>query len=278
MIYGIDFGTSNTVVAYGDIRKSRVLQFGNSSIIPSLMYVDYSGKISIGRNAIADYARGLQLYGNKSDPYAYFRFFQGLKMVLRDNDLDQITLFDKPTRVEDLIGMFLRCLREEIETLTHDSSDEVVIGWPADLDEKANEVVMRRFISGCEYAGYKTIHFVHEPVAVLIDSLQELNGTCMIFDFGGGTLDLTVADVRDNHVDIRAIIGKRLGGYTLSEDIAKQRIIKFFGHGSEYQNYGRPKLILPYHLTSQVASFNTLPLKAIALNMLFLLVFLILSI
>ena len=87
-------------------------------------------------------------------------------MVLRDNDLDQITLFDKPTRVEDLIGMFLRCLREEIETLTHDSSDEVVIGWPADLDEKANEVVMRRFISGCEYAGYKTIHFVHEPVAV----------------------------------------------------------------------------------------------------------------
>ena len=69
------------------------------------------------------------------------------------------------------------------------------------------------------------------PVAAAVDLVGSEKGRVVVFDFGGGTLDITVADLRDDSVGILSNVGLELGGFHLDEDLAQARVRGHFGHG-----------------------------------------------
>ena len=66
-MYGIDFGTSNTVVTVLEGGKSRVLDLGEGGVIPSLLYFERDRRPSVGHEAMADYGEALQRWRGTAD-------------------------------------------------------------------------------------------------------------------------------------------------------------------------------------------------------------------
>jgi len=68
-MYGIDFGTSNTVVTVRSGGTTRVLDLGEGGVIPSLLYFERDRRPSVGREAMADYAAALQRWRGTGNLY-----------------------------------------------------------------------------------------------------------------------------------------------------------------------------------------------------------------
>ncbi len=263
MTIGIDFGTSNTVVSVKQAGKSIVLSLGeDGEITPSLMFFEADGRLSIGNEARCDYARALSGTGDLSRK---FRFFQGLKFALRDQYFSGTKLFGKRWTIEQLVGAFLMEIRKNTEEAIGGSSDLVILGLPVKLsaDPAAENALSQRYNDACALAGYDNIRFVREPVAAMNSIASKGDGIRLVFDFGGGTLDITVADIRNGKPVVLANAGTDLGGYHLNEDISRARIIRHFGYGSAFKTMTGKLLEIPAWVTNQVASFYALPLADI---------------
>lgn len=264
MIYGIDFGTSNTVVSAGSGESSRVLSLGSEGeVVPSLMYFDFEGRVSIGAQARADYAASLARGGPSSQR---FRFFQALKFALRDPLFSGTKLFGRRWSIEQLVGAYLREIRKLAEEATGESAELVVMGRPVSLSSnpKDEEMLTARYREACALAGFKELRFALEPVGAMSGLARSLGGRVLVFDFGGGTLDVTVAEIGGGKVRVLASEGADIGGYLLNEDISRARVIGHFGYGSSFRTMTGRRLEIPSWVTNQVASFYALPLADIA--------------
>jgi hypothetical chaperone protein len=131
--------------------------------------------------------------------------------------------------------------------------------------------VLERYRAACAYAGFDEVSFVPEPVAAAAgmagkDGAPD-GGIVLVFDFGGGTLDVAVARrslAVGGSMSILASAGRDLGGYLLNEDISRARIIRHFGSGGKFRTMKGTYLDMPTWITDQVASFYALPLADIA--------------
>lgn len=83
-MYGIDFGTSNTVVTARDGGTTRLLDLGEGGVVPSLLYFERDRRASVGAEAIRDYTEALARWKDAGNLYSHFRFFQALKLALKD--------------------------------------------------------------------------------------------------------------------------------------------------------------------------------------------------
>ncbi|HOX48206.1 MAG TPA: Hsp70 family protein, partial [Spirochaetales bacterium] len=119
-----------------------------------------------------------------------------------------------------------------------------------------------RFREAALLAGFDSVDFVYEPVAASVDALDggRGRGTVLVFDFGGGTLDISVARGGERGVEILSSAGMDLGGYLLNEDLARARIVGHFGAGGKWRTMTGRWLEMPAWITNQVASFYALPL------------------
>lgn len=279
MTYGIDFGTSNTVVtALGEDGKARILELeGEGDVVPSLMYFEQSGEFSIGQAALADYSRAIASGRARGAHQNQFRFFQGLKFALRDSYFSGTKLFGKRWSIEQLVGAYLRRVREKADDATGSRGDTAIVGRPVSLSGAPadEDRILGRYREASRLAGFSETRFVMEPVAAMSDIAREGSGLTLVFDFGGGTLDLTVADLSPGDARILSSIGADLGGYHLNEDISRAKVIRHFGYGSKFRSMTGRELEIPGWITNQVASFYALPLtdvlhtKAVIKDMLF---------
>ena len=266
--YGIDFGTSNTVVsARGEASRAGILELsGQGRVVPSLMYFEESGAVSIGQEALADYAAAIRSVGGSEARTGRFRFFQGLKFALRDRYFTGTKLFGRRWSIEQLVGLYLRRVRELAEEAAGEAAELLVLGRPVSLsDDPAGEAaILERYREAARLAGFAETRFVMEPVAAMSDIASEGGGELvLVFDFGGGTLDLTVADLRGGSFRVLSTLGADLGGYRINEDISRGRVARHFGYGSTFRSMTGRELEIPGWITNQVASFYALPLSDI---------------
>jgi hypothetical chaperone protein len=279
MTYGIDFGTSNTVVtALGEDGAARILELElEGDVVPSLMYFEQSGEFSIGQAALADYSRSIATARASGGHHNQFRFFQGLKFALRDRYFSGTKLFGKRWSIEQLVGAYLRRLRELADDATGSHGELAIMGRPVSLsgDPASEELILARYREAARIAGFSDVRFVMEPVAAMSDIARKEAGLTLVFDFGGGTLDLTVAEIGPGGSRILSSLGVDLGGYHLNEDISRAKVIRHFGYGSKFRSMTGRELEIPGWITNQVASFYALPLtdvlhtKAVIKDMLF---------
>ena len=265
-MYGIDFGTSNTVVTHRTGGITRVLQLDEGGIIPSLLYFERDRRPAVGREAMRDYASALELWRGHGDLYSRFRFFQGIKLALKDPYFEGTALFGSRVKVEALAAIFLKEVKRRADEATGVDSRRLVLGRPVVLspDPAADARLQKRFEEAAIIAGFEEVDFVLEPVAASVDVAGAEGDVVLVFDFGGGTLDISLARWSGGGPEILASVGADLGGYLLNEDLSRARIIGHFGAGGKFKTMTGRELEIPSWITNQVASFYALPLADIA--------------
>ncbi|EJF07580.1 molecular chaperone [Thiovulum sp. ES] len=186
---GIDFGNStNFVTKYDFVRKDAVAvanmgSYAGSDIFDNVIYIEGDGKYILGKR-------------NRMDDT--LNFFDDVKRhITSDNQKWRVpNLGDRQVTASDIAEMIFTGIREKVEA-THGGKkiDGAVITVPYAYGDKYR----KRIKKSAENAGIPVIKLVEEPVAAAIsfgvfgDEIE--NGkkeNIVVFDFGGGTFDLTI--------------------------------------------------------------------------------------
>jgi len=265
---GIDFGTSNSGVSVSDGRSVRLLPIDQKNVVPevvkTILYITRDFKYYIGQEAMELYYRHnvgrLRRYAKKwtgeldyhggdgmfyvTDVYTYVdelqpgRLLQFLKTALRTEGLEGTQIFDRYFTVGDLLTVYLRALKQRSEDILGEKVTGVTLGRPVKFSNKpAMDQKSQQTLREAAYeAGFETVDFELEPVAAAL--FYELNlqrpENILIFDFGGGTLDLTIMRLGDPVKSGRKVYangGIDIAGSDFDKAIIEKRMLKHFGKG-----------------------------------------------
>ena|ERR1700732_4774988 len=222
---GVDFGTSNSTVAWFDGRQLRFVGIEtNSPILPTAMHLSKEYEGTTGAAAIERYvqentarlvhlvpeilgqaARSIEnsspdhemaelttsrnaVFGPLIDHGLPGRLFLGLKRLLGNPAIDRIFVFNRPYRLVALLTPVLLRLHEAVEKELRAPVSRAHIGRPVNFegsDASRNSLAVSRLTEAGAHAGFRTIEFYPEPIAATLSFLWQRRVT------GNGTV-LTV--------------------------------------------------------------------------------------
>ncbi|HNT24959.1 MAG TPA: Hsp70 family protein [Anaerolineales bacterium] len=284
---GIDFGTSNSGVAAYDGRSVHLLPVDPHSAMPgvikTILYITRDQRPYVGQEAVELYYRQnvnrLRRFVKKwageidvrgsdmhyvHDVYTFVdelspgRLLQYIKTALRSPGYQGTQIFDRYYTLGEIITLYLHELKRRAEDLLHEKIGGVVLGRPVqfhsdpELDRRAEETLRQAALE----AGFAQVSFELEPVAAALDYEQGLARpqTSMIFDFGGGTLDITIMRLGDPaHRQVYASRGLGIAGSDFDRAIIEKRLLTHFGLGRASLS---PEL---QELVHAVADWSALP-------------------
>lgn len=205
--YGIDFGTTNSSIAIrfvGDDNSEHTLVVDVKDTfpretIPSVVFVNENGNISAGERAIEEYAQN----GRNKDSL----FVKRIKLDL-ENQGSRLSynIGEKQISGVNLIAAILKQLRLKAEKCADELDIEmsgVVMGVPVQYGDIQKNILKKALVRAGFYRDFeqadRETEFVSEPIAVAVHyglNLQH-DKTVMVFDFGGGTLDLAIVNLKN---------------------------------------------------------------------------------
>ncbi len=289
MRLGIDFGTTNSSVAQFDgatLNRFTLDQAGdNVNVLPSLIYINRAHHAQVGTAAALHYLDRetgraskwerrvvgeidyvgadmsyVQTVHVMVDAAAQGRLLQYVKTALRDPSYEGTQVFDRFYTVDELVAMVLKQLKTSAEKQTGEQSRAVVLGRPVkfsddpDVTERAEEILFK----GARLAGFEDIRFELEPIGATFyyHIAAPKRQTALIFDFGGGTLDLTIARVGGKQApEILATHGVLVGGDDLDRQVMRS-LRKHFGGGRAMG----AKQPLPEYILELLDNWQTMPI------------------
>lgn len=208
MIIGIDLGTTNSLVAYLRDGEPKIIpnRLGKN-LTPSVVSVDEEGTVYVGESA----KERLLLYPETSA--AVFKRTMGTDKKYR--------LGDRDFNSEELSSFILRALKEDAETFLGEPVTEAIISVPAYFNDKRRKATKR----AGELAGLKVERIISEPTAAAISygiCHRNQNTKFLVFDLGGGTFDVSVLELFNNILEVRAVAGDNyLGGEDFTQVLLK---------------------------------------------------------
>ncbi|MBI4037326.1 Hsp70 family protein [Candidatus Daviesbacteria bacterium] len=190
--------------------------------------------------------------------YGTGRLIQALKSSLRTS-FKGTTIFGQFYSVEELIGMFVKKIKEKAEAENGLAIEEITIGRPVhfSLDPEVDQKAQNRLAVAMKTAGFKKLKFEYEPVAAAKQFLAASNQkqTIFVFDFGGGTLDTAIVRFGEK-IEVLATDGVYIGGDLLNADIMQHTLWDYFGASS---TWGEQKLQMPSYIYSALNSWYSIP-------------------
>jgi molecular chaperone HscC len=199
VIVGIDLGTTNSAVAVW--RHGTAELIPNSlghTLTPSAVSIDDEGKLLVGLAA-----RERQTT-HPAQTATIFKRYMGTQK--------SISLGKKNFLPEDLSAMVLQSLKRDAEAFLGASVTEAIITVPAYFNDKQRQATRR----AGEIAGLRVERLLNEPTAAaLAYGIHELQSETkfLVFDLGGGTFDVSILEIFDGVIEVRATTGdNRLGG------------------------------------------------------------------
>ena len=262
---GIDFGTSNSGVAIYDGQRVQLLPVDPKNVLPevikTVLYITKDYRASIGQEAVETYyrdnvnrqrrfvkqwageidVRGADMFYVR-DIYVYVdelkpgRLLQYLKTALRKDGYAGTQIFERYYTVGDLAKTYLSLLKQRAENVLGESIESVTLGRPVkftespEQDHKAQETLRQ----AAQEAGFKEVDFELEPIAAALDYEQSIQKpqNVVIFDFGGGTLDIAVMRLGDPRKrEVFASGGVDIAGSDFDRAIIEKRMLSHFGLG-----------------------------------------------
>lgn len=207
-IIGIDLGTTNSLAAVWRNGKSELIPNANGDYLtPSVVSVDTDGTILIGQ-AAKD-----RLVSHPEQTAACFKRYMGTPKVYR--------LGGRAFTPEELSALVLRRLREDAECYLGEPVTEAVISVPAYFAEAQRAATKR---AGA-LAGLTVERLVNEPSAAALSGHigdGDADHVSLVFDLGGGTLDVSLVERFENVVSVTAVSGdNQLGGSDFDVLIAR---------------------------------------------------------
>ena len=205
---GIDLGTTNSLAAVWKDGKSVLIPnaFGDL-LTPSAVSLDEDGTILVGKVAKE------RLISHPECSVTAFKRLMGTTAKLQ--------LGEQAFSPEELSSFVLRRLKEDAEAYLGEPVTEAVISVPAYFNDNQRSATKL----AAQLAGLHTERLVNEPSAAALACRFQDTGkdqSFLVFDFGGGTLDVSVVDCFDTVIEIAAVAGdNRLGGNDFDEAIAR---------------------------------------------------------
>jgi molecular chaperone HscC len=199
MIVGIDLGTTNSLIAVWQDGAARLIPNSLGEVLtPSCVSIDEDDTILVGRAA----RERLQTHPDRS--VAAFKRHMGSDRVTR--------LGRRAFRPEELSALILRALKEDAEAALGAPVIEAVITVPAYFSDAQRKATR----AAGQLAGLKVERLLNEPTAAALAygmHLRDAESRFLVFDLGGGTFDVSVLDLFENVMEVRASAGdNQLGG------------------------------------------------------------------
>lgn len=209
-ILGVDLGTTNSLaVVYKEGKPVLIPNAFGEYITPSAVSI-LDGKIVVGKLAKE------RLITHPECSASLFKRNMGTDVTY--------TLDKKEYDAATLSSFVVKQLIEDAQNYLHESIDEVVISVPAYFNARQRQDTKRIG----ELLGVKVERLINEPSAAAIAChMDDEYETFVVFDFGGGTLDVSVVDCFENVISINAISGNNhLGGTDFDRAMAEYFCLK----------------------------------------------------
>lgn len=264
---GIDFGTSNSGVAVYDGSRVHLLPIDAKNVMPevvkTILYITKDYKHYIGQEAVELYykhninrlrrfvkkwAGEIDVFGADmhyvDDIYVYVdelkpgRLLQFLKTALRSKGYQGTQVFDRYYNLTDIVAAYLREIKYRAESILHEKIEAVTLGRPVKFssDSVQDKLSQESLRLAALTAGFKAVDFEYEPVAAALFYEMTLDHpqNALIFDFGGGTLDITIMHLGDPlKRKVFASGGISVAGSDFDRAIIQKRLLPYFGKGQE---------------------------------------------
>ncbi|MDT8304612.1 MAG: Hsp70 family protein [Anaerolineae bacterium] len=288
MIVGMDFGTTNSGMAVYDGQELRRLPLDPSSenprVVRSALYITNEQDVFIGRDAIDRYfgqnvgrptklervwvgeieVRGADMYF-VTDAYVWAdvmspgRLFLSFKTNLRDHQYTGTVIGNFFYRIEALLALYFYVTRQRAQKLLGRDVHEVVLGRPVHFadDPQHDTLAQERLLRGAFAAGYERVYLQREPIAAAhhYANLTQRAQNILVFDFGGGTLDITVMRLGNGERDVLATGGVPLAGDVFDQKLVRAQLPRHFGEGS---TYGSKEMPIPHWIYDTFANWQTI--------------------
>jgi molecular chaperone DnaK len=224
-IIGIDLGTTNSVVAVMEGNEPKVIVNAEGSrITPSVVGFARNGERLVGQVAKR------QAVTNPENTIFSIKRFMGRKFEEVNEEMKMVPYkvsraSNGDVRVEvegklysppELSAMILQKLKQAAEDYLGEKVDRAVITVPAYFNDSQRQATK----DAGEIAGLKVERLVNEPTAAALayGLDKKANETIAVYDFGGGTFDISVLEVGDGVVEVKSTNGDtHLGGDNIDQ-------------------------------------------------------------
>jgi molecular chaperone DnaK len=217
---GIDLGTTNSVIAATEDGKPTVIPNAEGSrTTPSVVAFTPQGERLVGQ-----LARRQAILNPKGTIYSAKRFVgrryseiqSELTAVSYDvepgpDDMARFKIGDKLYAPEEISALVLRKLAEDAAKFLGEKVNEAVITVPAYFNDAQRQATK----DAGRIAGLEVLRIINEPTAAALayGLDKKANETVLVFDLGGGTFDVSILDIGEGVVEVRATAGDtHLGG------------------------------------------------------------------
>ncbi|MGE5551376.1 MAG: molecular chaperone DnaK [Bacteroidota bacterium] len=219
-VVGIDLGTTNSVVAVMEGGQPTVIiNADGSRLTPSVVAFTKTGERLVGQ-----LAKRQSVLNPENTIYSAKRFIGRrysevaqeaknvpYKVVAGANDAVRFAILGKNQSPEEISAQVLRKLAEDAAKFTGEKVNEAVITVPAYFNDAQRQATK----DAGRIAGLNVLRIINEPTAAALayGLEKKRNETIMVFDFGGGTFDVSILEVGDGVFEVKATSGDtHLGG------------------------------------------------------------------
>ncbi len=211
-IIGIDLGTSNSAAAVIEGGKSTIIPSaegtvtGGGKAFPSYVAFDKEGNLLVGEPARR------QAVTNPENTVSAFKRKMGTQ--------EKISLSGKEYTPQQLSAFILQKIKRDTESFLGEKVEKAVITVPAYFNDSQRQATK----DAGAIAGLEVVRIVNEPTAASLAYGIDKSGQeekILVFDLGGGTLDVTVMDFGEGVFEVKATSGDtELGGTDMDEVLA----------------------------------------------------------
>ena len=270
MIIGMDFGTTNSGISTYDGKKLQIIPIDGNSVARTALYITNDRQFYIGRQAIDTYfAQNLNRpvdikrvrVGEISLTYSELpefmidvyidkdvlepgRLFVSFKSALSMINYVGTVVGTHFYFLEDIVALYLYVAKQRAEAALGHEVKQIALGRPVRFafSPEDDAVARERLLRAAFRAGYEEVYLQYEPIAAAhhYESTMTREQLVLVFDFGGGTLDLSVLRLGSlKRREVLATGGVPIAGDIFDSKLARARLPKHFGEGSYYRSRGQ---------------------------------------
>lgn len=237
VVVGIDLGTTNSLVAYNESNPSKPVLVGenNDFIVPSVVYFDENNLPIVGNQAkkqIADHPERTifsvkRLLGKNFGDLSGKTDYLGYKIIHDDQEnMVKVNVGGHYFNPIQLSAIILRELKDKAESFLNATVDKAVITVPAYFNDSQRQATK----DAGKLAGLDVLRIVNEPTAASLAygmNLTDADKTILVYDFGGGTFDVSILKLEQGVFEVIATHGDTyLGGDDIDKQIVQHWLLQ----------------------------------------------------
>ena len=236
-ILGIDLGTTNSAMAIVESGEPKIIEnVEGVRTTPSIVAISKTGERLVGlsakrqgvtnpKNTLSEIKR---LIGHSFEEDSVQRDKKIMPFAIdrEENGGVKVQMGDKWYRPEEISGMMLAKLKADAEAKLGEKFDEAIITVPAYFNDSQRQATK----DAGTIAGFNVRRIINEPTAAALayGFDKKKNEKIVVYDFGGGTFDVSVLEVGDDVIEVKSTDGdSHMGGGDIDRKIINWIIAEF---------------------------------------------------